>query len=127
MAPFWSGNALREEAETWADGLAYRLHVRGDWNVRYGMQLEVLDGRLAEEDDAADGYDFRDLVESSDYDPEQMFKTIHDLIERYIDEPCLKRLVRDPRTSTPRSSRRCPRRRTSTTATRPACSNTSGA
>jgi len=95
VAPFWSGNALREVAETWADGFAYRLHLRGDRNIRYGMQIEVLDGRLAEERDAAEGYDFRDLVESSDYDPESMFKTIHDLIERYIDDPCLKRLVCD--------------------------------
>ena len=47
----------------------------------------------AQEADAADGFDFRDLVESSDNDPEQMFKTIHDLIDRYIDQPCLKRLV----------------------------------
>ena len=50
VAPFWSGNALREVAESWADGLAYRLHVRGDRNIRYGMQIEVLDGRLAEEE-----------------------------------------------------------------------------
>ena len=95
VAPFWSGNALREVAETWADGCAYRLHLRGDRNIRYGMQIEILDGRPAEEADAAEGYDFRDLVESSDYDPESMFKTIHDLIERYIDDPCLKRLVCD--------------------------------
>jgi 3'-5' exoribonuclease len=93
VAPFWSGNALREVAETWAPGLAYRLHVRGSWQVKYGMQLEVLDGRPAGDEDIAEGYEFRDLVESSDYDPEQMFRTIHDLIGRYIDEPCLKRLV----------------------------------
>jgi 3'-5' exoribonuclease len=95
VAPLWSGNALREEAEHWADGLAYRLHARGDRNVRYGMQIEILECRPAQEEDAADGYDFRDLVDSSDYDPEQMFRTVHDLIDRYIDEPCLRRLVCD--------------------------------
>jgi 3'-5' exoribonuclease len=95
VAPFWSGNALRETADTWPDGQAYRLHVRGDRNVRYGMQIEVLNGRPADDNDAAEGYDFRDLVDSSDYDPEQMFRTIHAQIERYIDEPCLKRLVRE--------------------------------
>jgi 3'-5' exoribonuclease len=93
VAPFWSGNALREKAETWVDGQAYRLHVRGDRNIRYGMQIEILDGRLAGAEDAADGYDFRDLVESSDFPPDQMFKTIHDRIERYIEDPYLKRLV----------------------------------
>lgn len=95
IAPFWSGNALQEEAESWADGLAYRLRTRGDWKVKYGMQLEVISGRPALEEDVAEGFDFRDLVESSEYDPEQLFKTIHDLIERYIDDPSLKRLVRD--------------------------------
>ncbi len=41
-------------------------------NVRYGLQLEILDIRPASDEDAADGYDFFDLVESSDYDPEQL-------------------------------------------------------
>jgi 3'-5' exoribonuclease len=82
VAPFWSSNAMREEAEGWTDGLAYRLHVRGDWTVRYGMQLEILDARPAQDEDVEDGYDFRDLVESSEYDPEQL-----------IEDPCLKRLV----------------------------------
>jgi 3'-5' exoribonuclease len=93
VAPLWSGNALREEAEDWPDGQAFRLHVRGDRNIRYGMQLEILAARLAVDADAVDGYDFRDLVESSDYDPEQLFKTIHDLIQRYIDDLCLRQLV----------------------------------
>jgi 3'-5' exoribonuclease len=94
VAPFWSSNALRQEAEGWTDGLAYRLHVKGDWNVRYGMQLTVLAARPAREEDAAEGYDFGDLVEGSRYDPEKLFKSILDRIERCIDEPCLKRLVR---------------------------------
>jgi 3'-5' exoribonuclease len=93
VAPFWSGNALRELAEGWVDGEAYRLHVRGDRNVRYGMQIEVLDGRLARDEDAVEGYAFGDLVDSSEYDPERMFKAIHDRVERYIDDPCLKTLV----------------------------------
>src|SRR4051794_32261656 len=46
VAPFWSGNALQGEAETWPDGFAYRLHVKADWKVKYGMQLDVLEGRL---------------------------------------------------------------------------------
>ena len=93
VAPFWSSNALREEAEGWTDGLAYRLHVKGDWTVKYGMQLTVLSARPSQEEDADDGYDFFDLVKSSEHDPEQLFKTIHDLIQRYIDDPRLKQLV----------------------------------
>jgi 3'-5' exoribonuclease len=93
VVPFWSGNALREVAETWADGEAYRLHVRGKLDVRWGMQPEVLDCRPVTEEDKADGYDFRDLVESSDFDVEWLFQRIHELIERCVEEPCLKRLV----------------------------------
>jgi 3'-5' exoribonuclease len=93
VAPFWSGNALREVAENWVDGEAYRLHVRGDRNIRYGMQIDVLDGRPAQEEDKAEGYLFGDLVESSDYDPEWLFKRVHELIDRSIDEPRLKLLV----------------------------------
>jgi 3'-5' exoribonuclease len=95
VAPFWSGNALREDAERWADGLAYRLRVRGDWKIKYGMQIEILECRPALDADASEGFDFRDLVESSDYDPDQMLRTIHDLIDRYIDDACLRRLVCD--------------------------------
>jgi 3'-5' exoribonuclease len=95
VAPFWSGNALREVVETWADGDAYRLHVRGDRNIRYGMQIEVLDGRPVREEDKEDGYVFGDLVESSDFEPELLFKRIHELIDRTIDDPCLKCLVCD--------------------------------
>ena len=64
VAPFWSSNALQEDAGGWLDGEAYRLRVRGDHKVRYGMQIEVLEARLAGTEDTADGYDFRDLVES---------------------------------------------------------------
>ena len=93
VAPLWSGNALREEAETWQDGIGYRLRVRGDWKVRYGLQLEILEIRPARDEDAAEGYDFFDLVESSDYDPDRLLKSIRERVERSIDDPCLRRLV----------------------------------
>lgn len=93
VAPFWSSNALRDEAETWQEGIAYRLHAKGRWDVRYGPQLEILECRTAVPEDVADGFDFRDLVDSSDYDPERLFKSINDRIERCIDDPRLKQLV----------------------------------
>ena len=93
VAPFWSGNALREEAETWAEGIGYRLRARANWNVRYGMQLEILEGRPATDADGPDGYDFFDLVESSQKNPEELFGTIHAIIKKCIDDPHLRRLV----------------------------------
>ncbi|AGA29053.1 3'-5' exoribonuclease YhaM family protein [Singulisphaera acidiphila] len=95
VAPLWSDNALRIQAEAWADGIAYRLRVRGDWKVKYGLQLDIIEIRPATDDDAADGYDFYDLVESTDYDPETLLASIHDKIERCIDDPYLKRLVEE--------------------------------
>jgi 3'-5' exoribonuclease len=94
VAPLWSSNALREEAETWVDGIGYRLHARGDWNVRYGLQLTLLGIRAATADDSAEGYDFYELVESTDYNTDELLKSIHDRIDRSIDEPHLRQLVR---------------------------------
>ncbi len=93
VAPFWSGNALREQAETLTEGLAYRIRARGDWKVRYGFQLEVIELRVATEEDAAEGYEFSDLVDSSAYNPDVLLKSIHDRISRCIDDPHLKELV----------------------------------
>ena len=93
VAPLWSDNALRVQADGWVDGIGYRLHVRGVWNVKYGLQLEILEVRPATDDDAIDGYDFYDLVESTEYDPEELLRSIGDRIERCIDDPCLKLLV----------------------------------
>ena len=76
VAPIWSGNALREEAERWKEGIGYRLRARGKHDVRWGMQIEILEGRPAVAADAADGYDFFDLVESSIKSPDESFETV---------------------------------------------------
>lgn len=93
VAPFWSGNALRDEADGWAEGIGYRLHLRANYNVRWGMQIEVFEGRPAVEADEADGYNFFDLVESSQYAPEALYKKILEIVDDCIDEPPLKQLV----------------------------------
>jgi 3'-5' exoribonuclease len=93
VAPIWSGNALLEEAERWQDGVAYRLRVKGDWNVRFGLQIQILQARPACDADAAEGYDFGDLFESSRYDPDRLLKSIHERIDRCIDDPFVRQLV----------------------------------
>jgi len=94
VAPLWFANPIREVSEGWPVGEAYRLKVRGDQTARYGFQLEIIAGRPVIEDDKADGYDFFDLVESTDYSPDLLFETIHGYIDRYIQEECLATLVR---------------------------------
>ena len=56
-AALWHDNRYLAEADGWIEGLAYRLQVRGSFNLRYGMQIEILGIRPAVEEDAADGYD----------------------------------------------------------------------
>ncbi len=93
VAPLWSSNALRESAESWPVGCGYRLRVRGEWNVRFGMQMELIDVREAIDDDAIDGYDFADLFESSPYDLEFLWRTLQERIAEHIDEPPLRQLI----------------------------------
>jgi len=94
-APLWSDNRFLKEAESWAEGSPYRLVVRGKYDIRYGMQIEILGIRPATEEDAAHGFDFADLYESSRYPADDLFRKIRDLIERCIDQPPLRRLVED--------------------------------
>jgi 3'-5' exoribonuclease len=68
--------------------------VRGKHDLRYGMQIELLGIRPATEEDVADGFDFYDLVESSERDVEQMLRVILGVIEKDIEEPHLRALVK---------------------------------
>jgi 3'-5' exoribonuclease len=89
----WHDHRLFQSAESWTEGNAYRLEVRGKHDLRYGMQIELLGIRPATADDAVDGYDFFDLVESSRYDPDRLMASIHSRVDKYIDEPHLRELV----------------------------------
>jgi 3'-5' exoribonuclease len=92
-AMLWSDHALLPESENWMEGNAYRVSVRGKFDLRYGMQLELLGIRPATDDDARDGYDFYDLVENSQIPPDDLLRKLNHLIEQQIDHPALKRLV----------------------------------
>src|SRR5215831_17506244 len=86
-APLWSDNRFLKEAESWTEGVAYRLQVRAKHDIRYGMQVEILGIRPATDEDAQYGFDFADLYESSRYPADDLFRKIRDLIERCIDQP----------------------------------------
>ena len=127
-SPLWHDSRCYRDADGWVEGSAYRLHVQCRHDVRFGLQLDILSARPVTEADTADGYDFFDLVPSSKFPPEDLFKKLEILIERSIDHPALKTLVR---TVHQRESRHCscecPLPRTCIIPTRPACSSTSGA
>jgi 3'-5' exoribonuclease len=92
-APLWADSRFLKQAEGWPDGAAFRLHVRAGVKPRYGLQLEILSIRSVNEQDAEDGYDFFDLVESTDQDPEHLFRKIQECVDRCIDELPLRQLV----------------------------------
>jgi 3'-5' exoribonuclease len=92
-APLWSDHPLLNDSESWTEGNAYRLLVRGRHDLRYGMQMDLLAIRPATDQDARDGFDFSDLVESSRIPADELLKKVYDLIQRCIDQPALRRLV----------------------------------
>ena len=59
----WHDHRFFQDAGSWLEGAPYRLEVRGRHDLRYGMQIELLGVRPANEADKLDGYDFFDLVE----------------------------------------------------------------
>jgi 3'-5' exoribonuclease len=89
----WHDHPLFREADSWTDGEPFRLHVRGQFHIRYGMQIEILGIRAATEDDTGDGFDFFDLVPNSQFPPDELKKKLRVLIDRYIEHPALKTLV----------------------------------
>ena len=92
-APLWSDSRFLKEADSWSEGSPYRLQVRGKYDIRYGMQIEILGIRPATDDDAVHGFDFADLYESSRYPADDLYRKIRDIIERCIDQAPLRQLV----------------------------------
>lgn len=90
-AVLWHDNQFLADAESWVEGLAYRLQIRANYDLRYGMQLDILGIRPAVDGD--DGYDFNDLVESSKWAPQKLIDSIHQRIDKFITDPHLKQLV----------------------------------
>lgn len=93
-SPLWYDHRFHHQAEHWVEGIAYRLRAKAEVHARYGIQIELLEIRPAVAEDAADGYDFFDLVESSEFPVKDLCEKVHFFIDKYIQEPRLKRLVK---------------------------------
>ncbi len=92
-APLWADSRWLKQSEGWAEGEAYRLEVKTRATPKYGLQLEILNIRAAGPEDAPDGFDFFDLVESTGRPIEQLWGSLNDCIRKYIDDPYVRRLV----------------------------------
>src|SRR5437660_1016362 len=67
-APIWFDHPLHVAAESWVEGLVYRVRARCEFKVKYGLQLDVIEVRPALDGD--EGHNIASLVPSSDFDPE---------------------------------------------------------
>ncbi len=94
VAPLWSSHPLLSFAGDWAIGEGYRLRGKATRDARYGLQLTLASVQLAGEADAADGYDFFDLVESARYTPDSRVERIDEIVEKYVRCSHIKRLIR---------------------------------
>ncbi len=111
-APLWSDSRFLNDAQSWVEGMAYRLQVRSRFDLRYGMQIDILGIRAATDDDARDGFDFSDLYESSKYPAEDRLKRLKDLIESLHRSAGIAAARGEhPGRDTRRCSRRCRRPR----------------
>ena len=92
-APLWHDHRYFPEAASWVEGIAYRIQVRASFNIRFGMQIELLAIRPATDEDAVDGFDFDELYECSKYSAASLTDSIRQRIDKYIVQPHLKELV----------------------------------
>jgi 3'-5' exoribonuclease len=92
-ANLWHDHRLHNQALHWAEGIAFRLRVRGELKPKYGLQLDILEIRPAGPGDEADGYDFYDLVEGSKYPHGSCYAKILGFIDAQVRDAKLRRLV----------------------------------
>ncbi len=89
----WHDSRCYQDADSWVEGNAYRLHVQCRHDVRFGLQLDILSARPATADDVEDGFDFFDLVPSSKVSADELRAKLDVLIDRSIEPGPLKALV----------------------------------
>lgn len=92
VAPIWSNDPLRSFAAEWTLHAGYRIRAKAE-DSKYGPQIKVVECRLVIPEDANDGYDFFDLVESSKYSPDSLVENIGKIIQKNIKCPHIRRLI----------------------------------
>jgi 3'-5' exoribonuclease len=91
-AMIWADHPFHAEAEKWPLFAGYRLKVIGEQSP-YGAQIKLQQIRPAGPADEADGYNFNDLVESSHFSPDDQLREILSLVDRYVDDQNIKKLI----------------------------------
>ncbi len=94
-AMIWNDHRLFQQAAGWVEGTAYRIHVLGEMNPRFGLQLKILDLRAAVESDSIEGYNFFELVEPAQRDPLESWNSVWQMVEKSVTDPFIKTLLLD--------------------------------
>src|SRR6266851_5383517 len=90
----WADSPTFEACERdWQAGHFFKLRAKYGEHERYGPQIELEILRPITEKDAEDGFDQAQLVESSRYDPKQLFAELKELAATHIGDEPLRRLV----------------------------------
>lgn len=92
--PVWSESPfLPDAADQWEPGTAYRLRVTYQEHPTFGAQIELHDWRPIRDGDVAAGFNLRQLVPSSRFDPEELWGELRLLVEKELSDPGLKALI----------------------------------
>jgi 3'-5' exoribonuclease len=93
--PIWSDSPLAVSCrDEWSPGQFFKMRaVLRQSN--YGLQLEIKKIRAAEDSDRKDGFDPAMCQPASRFDPVEMFAELMNLIESYVDDKPLRKLVTD--------------------------------
>jgi 3'-5' exoribonuclease len=90
----WADGPLYDTCEKeWQAGEFYKIRAVYGEHERYGPQIEIQMIRPVQESDKAEGFDPRDFVEHSRYDPDKMFAELRGLAESHLEDEPLRRLV----------------------------------
>jgi 3'-5' exoribonuclease len=90
----WADGGWFEPCERdWVLGRCYKIRGQYAEHERYGHQIEVQNIREVIERDKEDGFDLRQLIDHSRFEPDGMFRELSALVEANIVHSALKRLV----------------------------------
>lgn len=93
--PIWSDSPLAVSCrDEWAPGQFFKMRAVLRQS-QYGLQLDIKKIRAAEEGDRKDGFDPAMCQPASRFDPVEMFAELMNLIESYVDDKALRKLVTD--------------------------------
>jgi 3'-5' exoribonuclease len=93
--PIWSDSPLAVSCrDEWAPGQFFKMRAVLRQS-QYGLQLDIKKIRAAEDGDRKDGFDPAMCQPASRFDPVEMFAELMNLIESYVDDKALRKLVTD--------------------------------